>query len=282
MKTNLFELMCMLKPEEICERTLYRCNCVDDFLLLSSLKNHYDTKEERKQALIDRYSKRYVDDYYYWTFEDGVLTLISYIDDECYKCEYMPERIYCLDMPRPEGFENVVKYHGITALSRTNLEQGIAHLVKVVNDPNYQTCCATVAIGAIGVILDGDVITASNKDLYSQVDRYKGGRYIELEEEGDAWYGIIHYADQLEEPEEGENNEMVTINNVISKVWVKSWAGNRFRKAAIELAAKYGVELIVIDEEEETYMWDDPFAFCGMDPDDEEEEFDEDDFDINL
>jgi hypothetical protein len=212
-------------------------------------------EEYKEYYLFNMLGDSRVDEYGYFFIDErhDCLVLVEYANDECFECEesqYETPKIYCSDMPKPEGFESVVKYHGIVALSRQDLDAGIKHLRKVVTTPSYETCCATAPIGAIGAILNGDVITASNKDLYSQVG--SKGRYFELEEEGDAYYGIIHYADQLK-PADTDGamycNELVTINNSVDCIWVKIWATEEEKRAAIELSEFYEVELMIIDED---------------------------------
>lgn len=267
-KTTIIDLFNVCGCEELVMRRQYTCGCYEDYAFISRALEIYEEKlaeaeeeedimtweEYREYFLFNMLGDACVDEYGYFFIDErhDRLVLVEYANDECFECEesqYETPKIYCSDMPKPEGFESVVKYHGIVALSRQDLDAGIKHLRKVVTTPSYETCCATAPIGAIGAILNGDVITASNKDLYSQVG--SKGRYFELEEEGDAYYGIIHYADQLR-PADTDGamycNELVTINNSVDCIWVKIWATEEEKRAAIELSEFYEVELMVIDE----------------------------------
>lgn len=270
-KTTIIDLFNMCGYEELVIRRQYTCGCFEDYKLINRASCIYQEKlsmaeeqgdtddvmtweEYKEYYLFNMLGDSRVDEYGYFFIDErhNCLVLVEYANDECFECEesqYETPKIYCSDMPKPEGFESVVKYHGIVALSRQDLDAGIKHLRKVVTTPSYETCCATAPIGAIGAILNGDVITASNKDLYSQVG--SKGRYFELEEEGDAYYGIIHYADQLK-PADTDGamycNELVTINNSVDCIWVKIWATEEEKRAAIELSEFYEVELMVIDE----------------------------------
>lgn len=268
-KTTIIDLFNICGYEELVIRKQYTCGCYEDYAFISRALEIYEEKlaeaeeeedimtweEYREYFLFNMLGDTCVDEYGYFFIDErhDRLVLVEYANDECFECEesqYETPKIYCSDMPKPEGFESVVKYHGIVALSRQDLESGIKHLRKVVTTPSYETCCATAPIGAIGAILNGDVITASNKDLYSQVG--SKGRYFELEEEGDAYYGIIHYADQLRPAiTDGAMycNELVTINNSVDCIWVKIWATEEEKRAAIELSEFYEVELMIIDEE---------------------------------
>lgn len=268
-KTTIIDLFNVCGCEELVMRRQYTCGCYEDYAFISRALEIYEEKlaeaeeeedimtweEYREYFLFNMLGDACVDEYGYFFIDErhDRLVLVEYANDECFECEesqYETPKIYCSDMPKPEGFESVVKYHGIVALSRQDLDAGIKHLRKVVTTPSYETCCATAPIGAIGAILNGDVITASNKDLYSQVG--EKGRFFELEEEGDAYYGIIHYADQLRPAiTDGAMycNELVTINNSVDCIWVKIWATEEEKRAAIELSEFYEVELMIIDEE---------------------------------
>lgn len=273
-KNTIIDLFNICGCEELVMRKQYTCGCYENYVFVSRAWEIYEEKlaiaeaeeedidnimtweEYKEYFLFNMLGDTCVDEYDYFFIDErhDSLVLVEYANDECFECEesqYETPKIYCSDMPRPVGFENVVKYHGIVALSRQDLDAGIKHLRKVVTTPSYETCCATAPIGAIGAILNGDVITASNKDLYSQVDYSEGKRYFELEEEGDAYYGIIHYANQLR-PANTDGamycNELITINNSVDCIWVKIWATEEEKRAAIELAEFYEVELMIIDE----------------------------------
>ena len=267
-KTTIVELFNICNLSDVCLCKEYRCGHRRNRSLGRRILREYEFLTEEcgenlsfnefmTDSLMGHFGSDCVDSFDYFYIDDcGALVLVNYIADNCPDCEcevdeFNPEKIYCMDMPRPVGFDSVIKYHGIVALSRSNLNKGIDHLHKVVNTPLYETCCASAPIGALGAILDGEVVTASNEDLYSHVDRSNGQRYFELEEFGDAYEGIIHYADQLRPADtDGAHpcNELVTINNSVNSIWVKIWATAEEKKAAVELAEYYNVELIIIDE----------------------------------
>lgn len=250
MKHTIYDLYKELGLNEITEIAVHACGCIGrEFKHVKQLRCYAYEQEQIDEAIYYRFRMKSVDDFEYFEItEDNEMILYYAKKQLCTKCyKESCEKIHCKDMPRPVGFENVTKYHGIVALSRTNLNDGIRHLEKVVNNPTYETCCATEPIGALGVILDGEVITASNIDLYSHVD--ENGRYFEVEENGDAYNGIIHYAEDLviETDDNTMNNELVTINNKIVKIWVSKYADNREKQAAKYLAKKYDVDLVVVD-----------------------------------
>lgn len=251
MKTTIYDLYKLTGCTEINEKWQCECGCERDNLFVENLKDMGATDEFAEEVLVNEFNRRYVDEFKYFTIEDKMITLYKDMP-VCLDCE-LGEKIYCLDMPRPVGFENVTKYHGIVALSRDDLEQGIQHLKKVTTNPLYETCCATTPIGPIGVIFDAEVITASNLDLYTHVDNK--GRYFDLREYRDAYYGIIHYADQLGDYDTEDsycyedNDELVTINNKITAIWIKDNVSNRYREAAKQLAIEYNVDVQIIKNE---------------------------------
>ena len=267
-KTTIVDLFNICNLSDVCLCKQYTCGCKRNRSLGNRIVDEYEFRVDEcgedlnfeafmTDELLSFFGNKCVDEYdYFYIGSFDTLVLVTYVKGQCPDCEcevdeFNPEKIYCMDMPRPVGFDSVIKYHGIVALSRCNLNQGIDHLHKVVNTPLYETCCASAPIGALGAILDGKVVTASNEDLYSHVDRSNGQRYFELEEFGDAYEGIIHYADQLRSADtDGAHpcNELITINNSVNSIWVKIWATAEEKKAAVELAEYYNVELIIIDE----------------------------------
>ncbi len=178
---------------------------------------------------------------------------------QCEKCDILgqanrlninAEKIYCSDMPRPEGFENVTLYHGLAAYSGTfSPESAKENAINLINNPSWEVCCSTRAIGPIGLIISGTVITASNIDLCSMIDMNNGRRFFEItENDHRAYKGIIHYADQLKK--EWDHDEIVVKDNNITAIWVKDWAED-FMEVANELSKEYNVPVIVIGTEEE-------------------------------
>ncbi len=161
------------------------------------------------------------------------------------------EKIYCSDMPRPEGFETVTKYHGLAAYSGTfSPDKAIDNAKDLINNPSWEICCSTRPIGPIGLVINGTVITASNVDLCSMIDRNNGKRFFEVSKDDHrACKGIIHYAYQLKK--QWDHDEIVTKDNTVVAVWVKDWASDEFRKYADELCKQYNVPMTIIETEEE-------------------------------
>ena len=172
----------------------------------------------------------------------------------------MEDRIYCYQTKRPEGFEGMTLMHGICALSRTDIVQGIKHAIKVLDDPTYETCCSTECIGPVGLALKGDVITASNKDLYTQVDPENGHRYYNAYPSN--LRNIIYHAKDLAPNDSGINDEMVTINNTLEYIWInEAEATEEEREAALWLAEQLDVEVRYIEVEHKIEIWDDDYWF---------------------
>lgn len=161
------------------------------------------------------------------------------------------EKIYCSDMPRPEGFDSITKYHGLAAYSGTfSPDKAIDNAIDLINNPSWEICCSTRAIGPIGLTISGTVITASNVDLCSSIDIDTGKRFFEVvEDDYRAWKGIIHYADQLKK--QWDHDEIVTKDNIVVEVWIKDWALDEFKTHAEKLCKLYNLPLTVIGTEEE-------------------------------
>jgi hypothetical protein len=222
----------------IIEMTIYSCDCKSYKLPLDNYLESVDG--DIYEYCEDWFTHVYLDEYDRTEIVDNNLVLINEPVEKCDDCRF--GKTYMKDMPRPIGFEDVYKMHGIMAYGRDNTDFFAAkeHLHKVLNNPGYETCCSTEAIGNVGVVLEGDVILASNCDLGSKVD--EGGRYFYADTE-DASY-IIYNADDLTFGTNGMNDEIVTINNKIKSVWYKEHSNNKEKQFAKELAEYYNVPLI--------------------------------------
>lgn len=155
-------------------------------------------------------------------------------------------RVYCDQINTPVvGFENVVLYHGFGAFfcSRPIIEcfkDLLAH-------PEWQVCTSTKWLGMVGVTIKGDILVASNYDLFSGIDREDNNRRFFEECQLDDL--VYDYADLiLHEDDDEENNEIVLTNTQITGVWVTSDATNKHKEFAKKLAEKYNLPLIQVGE----------------------------------
>ena len=192
---------------------------------------------------------------------------------QCEECEWLYsnfredeieyfERIYCDEMPQPEGFEHVVKYHGLAAYSGSHTpKHAIENAKELIANPSWEVCCSTRPIGPIGLVIDGITITASNVDLCTHVDVNNGRRYYEVDSDSNnrASRGIIHYAYQLQK--KWDHDEIVTKDNKPAAIWIKDWAIEDFKDAADILCEEYNLELVIIKTEEDV---PDPEDLLGL------------------
>ena len=236
MKTTIAEMYLNGGYNTLIEMTIYACECKKIELPLDNYEPSIDGSLE--EYCEDWLMHEYAEDYSRIEIINNNLVLIEEPDNKCEECT--KGKTYMKDMPRPVGFEDVYKMHGILAYLRNDYTQAKEHLYKVLNNPSYETCCSTEAIGNVGVVLDGTVILASNCDLCSKVD--SNGRYYYAHSE-EAQY-IIHNADDMTFGTDGMNDELVTINNTLVAVWYKEHANNEEKEFAKELAEYYNVELI--------------------------------------
>lgn len=165
---------------------------------------------------------------------------------------------YCCELQKPQGFEDMILMHGICALSRTDIVQGIKHAIKVLDDPTYESCCSTEAIGPVGLAVKADVITASNADLYTRVDHANGHRYFDADEEN--MRNLIFHAKDLAPNEYGINDEMVTVNHRLEYIWINTKiATEEETEAALWLAEQINAEVRYIEVEQKIEIWDDDY-----------------------
>lgn len=236
MKTTIAEMYLNGGYDNLIEMTIYACECKKITLPLDDYVPSIDG--DLDEYCEDWLIHQYAEDYSRIETIDNNLVLIEEPDNKCYDCAN--GKTYMKDMPRPVGFEDVYKMHGIIAYLRNDYTQAKEHLNKVLTNNNYETCCSTEALGMVGVVLDGTVICASNCDLGSKVD--SNGRYYYAHSD-EAQY-IINNADDMTFGTDGMNDEIVTIDNTLVAVWYKEHANNEEKELARELAEYYGVELI--------------------------------------
>lgn len=241
---------------------------VKDFaeaLGLSEIVESYDFEcghSEYEELEIDFAHHYTIDEFESFEIDEEYNSLVLHIKTwgQCTNCDIFgptnrldkdAEKIYCSDMPKPEGFENVVLYHGLAAYSGTfSPDKAIDNAIDLINNPNWEVCCSTRPIGPIGLTITGTVITASNIDLCSIIDKTNGKRFFEVSEDDHrACRGIIHHASQL--AKKWDHDEIVTTDNIAVAVWIKDWASEEFRNYANKLCAMYNIPLIVVGTEEE-------------------------------
>ena len=204
---------------------------------------------------IDEFDSFYIDE------ESAELILVRNIDTECDLCELMghsnkssnyTEKVYCSDMPSPVGFENVTKYHGVAAYSGAYCSYDAKeNAIDVFNNLEWEICCATRAIGPIGLVIDGKVLVASNVDLCTEIDKTNGKRFFVMSDSkrDRACRGIINDASQIEK--KWDHDEIVVTDNKVVAIWIKDWAIDEFKDTADELCKLFNVKLEVIETEEE-------------------------------
>ena len=142
-------------------------------------------------------------------------------DDVCCECEHEDTgRIYCDECIHPTGFEKVTKYHGIAAYNMVGLHTVSDYLerLKSINtNPEWQICCSSRPIGLIGAVIDGDVLCASNMDLYTYIDQDNGRRYFD-----GSRYRAKHLVNDASELDSSiwSHDEIVTQHNHVRYIWV--------------------------------------------------------------
>lgn len=154
-------------------------------------------------------------------------------------------RIYCDEINKEvKGFENVMLFHGFNAFFKSR--PIIDSFKDILAHPEYQICSSTKWLGLIGVVVEGDILVASNYDLTSGIDRENNRRYFDEKQLSDLVYD---YADlELHEDDDEENNEIIITNVKIKGVWVTSDASNKHKEFAKKLAEKYNLPLIPVGE----------------------------------
>ncbi len=150
-------------------------------------------------------------------------------------------RIYCDEISKEvKGFDRVTLYHGINTFFVSRPYQTCFN--KILKDKKIQLCTSTKNLGLIGVTVKGDILIASNVDLFSGIDDDGYRRYFD---EKNMKNLVYDYADlELHEDDEEENNEIVITNQEITGVWITSDAPAKLRELAEKWAKEHNLPLI--------------------------------------
>ena len=207
------------------------------------------------ESTLDKYVKYEIAKDYQITKKIKSDTLLVYeaVESKCSSCWLITDiqRIYCDECERPTGFDNITLYHGLAAFTgEYTMSHALENLKTIIEHPEYQICCSTKTNGNIGIITKGEVLVASNMDLWTYIDPDTCRRYYEYDpcahvhsKYRRADY-IISDASQLDSTV-WEHDEMVTANNKITAIWIKQGAfTNDDLKQLIDIAKEYNIEII--------------------------------------
>lgn len=175
-------------------------------------------------------------------------TLYIYEEYNCYCDNCRNIKVYCDEQPRPKGFDSLVMYHGLKAYCEcsdsSEYETITRNFESVYEHPEYQICCSTDPIGNIGIIVEGDILVASNNDLNTHVEEGTNRRYYYPTETNRR--NIIYDIKDLEE-NYIINNEFVINNTKAVTIWVTDRANNEEKQAAIKLSDMYNLKIKCIN-----------------------------------
>jgi len=155
-------------------------------------------------------------------------------------------RIYCDTITKEvKGFDRVTLYHGFNAFFVSRPYRTCFNTL--MRHPEYQICTSTKYIGMMGVCIKGDILIASNLDLFSGIDTDDNNRrYFDEKQLKDLVYD---YADlELHEDDPEENNEIVIHNTTITGIWITSDAPEKLRQLATDIAKEHNLPLIEVGE----------------------------------
>ena len=165
----------------------------------------------------------------------------------CPKCAKKLNKVYCDSMPKPVGFDSVVIYHGIAAFNTDFLETVYDYYERVVNilrNQDWEICCSTKPIGEIGIVVKGDVICASNADLFTEIDYASGRRFFDKSRHRASH--LIFNAKDLDDSK-WSHDEIVSKNNSATAVWVYSKASKKIKQYGQYIAKLLKLEYIELD-----------------------------------
>lgn len=235
---KIFDLYRELQLTNIIIITRYECGHEEEQDML------YMGINEKKQ-LIQQIREESVSSYSNFDIQtdfmgmDGKLILIKEEKGKCKRC-YRPEIIRCCDMPRPIGFDGKEFYHGVDAYNFDNPMQNLSDLLA---HPEWEICTSTKALGTLGVVCTGDVVTASSIDLASYV--IDGQRCFVTTKRA---VGIVNEYDQLDNTM-WNHDEIVMKNTNIRAFWIRDNSDSELKDKLIQKAVELGIDFYVLDNE---------------------------------
>lgn len=167
--------------------------------------------------------------------------------DLCPSCTRKMQRVYCDEGKRPVGFDDIPLYHGIHAYCvdsmKPNIEELMSRVDGIILHQEWQICCSTKHLGPIGVEIKGEVLCASNADLFTEVGD-NGRRYYNAHRYRASH--VIYDAKDLD-PTVWSHDEIVTHKNTIVSVWVKKGSSDDIRSYGQVIADILGVKYIEVE-----------------------------------
>ena len=239
---------------EICERFIFSCGCSIETNFNEEYENELrleiiDGTFQEYLAINSRHM--YIENYSAVKMEGTTLVVEEKLNFMCMNCKNNGgekiERIYCYQTKKPVGFDDMPLHHGICAFEREDVVDGIKHLTKILEDENYETCCSTKHIGAVGATFIAEVITASNEDLFTVVDKTNGHRYYDAIP-SNTMNVIYDVKDHM--PSYRYNDEFVTRKHQLQSLWYKTDASDDEKEAMISLAEFLGVKAYEVEEKD--------------------------------
>lgn len=152
-------------------------------------------------------------------------------------CEYCMDLVPCEDYADiyddDEKWQDSVFHHGVAAFDRS--EDGIQRIIDLNTCTDLQICTSTEMIGGYGISLSGDILVASNEDLYSTINRNTGKRFFDRSR-----HDVVENVKELYKIF-GDHNEIVLTNYSIEAIWCKNYMEEYIKDTLKELAKSLGV-----------------------------------------
>ena len=179
---------------------------------------------------------------------DSIAVKLS-VNKYCQACTEKLTRdyVYCDELDKPEGFESVTLYHGIAAYNAEDMSSPsdyTGRVYDIIRNPEWQICCSTRPIGDIGIVVKGDVLCASNVDLYTDIEPDTGRRYLLKCNYG--YKFMVSHADELDSSK-WSHDEVVTRHSTVRYVWVSSSASETIKKYGQFMARLLKVKYTEVD-----------------------------------
>lgn len=151
------------------------------------------------------------------------------------ECEDCSSNIPCEDFKDEYGEEwnESVFHHGVAAFNREI--NGIQRIIDLNACTDLQICTSTEMIGGYGISVSGEVLVASNEDLWSSINENTGKRYFCADE-----HEVVNKISDLYKIS-GDHNEIVLTDYNIEAIWCKDYMSEEIKKTLKDLAEELSV-----------------------------------------
>lgn len=159
------------------------------------------------------------------------------------ECEHCKNKVFAENFSanyNSKEWRETEFHHGVVAYS---MEESVGSYFQRIRDlhtcKTMQICTSTRRIGCLGVSVKGEVLLATDDDMWSRIDPDTGKRYIEYDQNQGSI--VFNTFDLWERGRENDHTEVIMTNYQITAIWYTPNCREFVKKEAIKIAAEIGL-----------------------------------------